>query len=132
MSAQKLSGTVIDCGFGTTDIVPVCEGYAIPDCAQRVHLGGKDITECLMSLMRDRDVSRAQAKAIKQELCYVALDSEDEAKEATHRRPDGRVLTLCPIDASVNIEFTGTLCQNIHLISGMIHTFLRYYKRIFQ
>ena len=48
----KITGVVMDVGDGVSQIAPIFEGYAIKNAVQRINLGGRDITENLMTLIR--------------------------------------------------------------------------------
>jgi len=48
----KTTGFVLDCGDGVTQWVPIVDGFAITGACNRIDLGGRDITEYLMLLMK--------------------------------------------------------------------------------
>jgi actin-related protein 3 len=74
---RSLTGTVIDSGAGVTHVIPVAEGYVIGSSIKSVPIAGRDITNFVQSLLRDRgepDSSLATAERIKEEFCYVSPD----------------------------------------------------------
>lgn len=48
----KTTGFVLDCGDGVTQCVPIVEGFAIKGASNRIDIGGRDVTEYLMLLLR--------------------------------------------------------------------------------
>jgi len=78
--AGGVTGTVIDSGDGVTHIIPVVEGYVIGSCIKHVPLAGRDVTNFIINMLRDRaeplppDDAIAVAKKIKEQYCYVCPD----------------------------------------------------------
>ena len=107
-ASGRTTGIVVDSGDGVTHIVPVYEGFAISHAIHRSDIGGRDITDYLRRLLRQRGYSlsssaeREIVRDIKERLCYVALDPEKELKlaekvsgmEKTYTLPDGETLTI--------------------------------------
>lgn len=48
----KTTGFVLDCGDGVSQCVPIVDGFAIKGAANRIDVGGRDVTEYLMLLLR--------------------------------------------------------------------------------
>jgi actin-related protein 3 len=75
-----VTGTVIDSGDGVTHIIPVVDGYVIGSCIKHVPLAGRDVTNFIINMLRDRaeplppDDAIAVAKKIKEQYCYVCPD----------------------------------------------------------
>lgn len=81
---RTLTGTVVDAGDGVTHVIPVADGYVIGSCIKHIPLAGRDITNFIQSIMRDRestipaDDSMETAKRVKEQFCYVCPDMAKE------------------------------------------------------
>jgi len=96
-AGRTAAGLVLDCGYGVTHAVPIFEGCSVDDNILRVEVTGSDLTENLMKLLGEKDISteKETARDIKEKLCYVAMDSEQEqAEEKSYELPDGQTLTI--------------------------------------
>jgi len=107
-ASGRTTGLVIDAGDGVIHIVPIYEGFAISHAISRIDIAGRDITEYLRRLLRQRghaltsSAEREIVRDIKERLCYVALDPEKELKlaekvsgmEKQYTLPDGETITV--------------------------------------
>ena len=97
-----LSGIVIDCGEGVSQVVPVFEGFVPNHLVKRHAITGQHITKYLSSLLQLRSNSKfisdmVTVQDIKEKLCYAAQDLEQDrrlARETTvlveeYSLPDG-------------------------------------------
>lgn len=107
-AAGRCSGVVLDAGDGVAHTVPIYEGYAIPHAIQKILLAGRDLTEYLREILKERGLSFTTpaeleiVRHIKETMCYVVGDYEAAMKEAdeTHaceknyELPDGRKILI--------------------------------------
>ncbi|XP_033735141.1 actin-related protein 2 [Pecten maximus] len=103
-----LTGVVVDSGDGVTHICPVYEGFALPHLTRRLDIAGRDITKYLIKLLLLRGYAFNHTadfetvRILKEKLCYVGYDIEQEQKLAlettvlveTYTLPDGRVIKV--------------------------------------
>ena len=107
-SSRRTTGTVVVCGEGVTDVILVHEHKAIPDAVFRSEITGRYLTDCLMRRSFTRRFSfattaeREMARDMKEKLCYVALDFDEEmaiaatpaSLDTSYELPDGQVITI--------------------------------------
>jgi len=100
-SAGKFTGCVCDSGDGVTHLVPIYDGYSLPHSILRMDLAGRDVTDWMIKLLLEQHINmttsaeREIVKNMKEKVCYVALDydeeykNKDNTKTAPYEMPDG-------------------------------------------
>ena len=97
-SAGKFNGIVIDSGGDVTHLVPIYDGFGMPHAYIQENYAGRDLTLYMQQLLYEVGYraytthEKEIVKAIKEKVCYVALDFDEDIKSVEpydYELPDG-------------------------------------------
>jgi actin-related protein len=129
----RTTGLVMHSEGSVSYTVPIYEGYTLPHAVIRTDLGARHLSNYLEELLAERGYSlntqadRDALEEVKKQLCYVALDFEQEMQSAlnnanlerTYTLPSGQQIVLgterfkCP-EALFQTGFIGMNQSGIH------------------
>jgi len=96
---NSLTGTVIDSGDGVTHIVPVSDGTVVGSAIRHIPIAGRDITEFVYNLMKDRETgipaseAKRIAREVKENTSYCCQDMLKEFKKF-EKSPEENILEM--------------------------------------
>ena len=104
----RTTGIVIESGLNETAVVPIYEGYALPQATLKLPIGGEEITKYLIANLKASGIELPYSKEfevaqdIKEKYCFISTDYQQEmnsvsmstgiAKEC--ELPDGNKIIL--------------------------------------
>jgi len=92
---RNLTGTVVDSGDGVTHVIPVAEGYVIGSCIRSIPLAGRDITQFIQRMLRERgepvppEDSLEVAKKVRAPRADKMQGQTDRAEQAERKKAAG-------------------------------------------
>ena len=108
MAEGKETGTVLDSGDGVSHVIPVYKGNIMKHAIKRLNLAGRHVTEYLIKQLLIRGYAFNSSadfevvREIKEDLCYVSIDTAKERKIARdttiinteYKLPDGQTIIV--------------------------------------
>ena len=80
LASGRTTGVVLDSGDSISHVVPTFEGYAIPHATIKIPLGGRDLTNYMRKILKERGLTfNSQNEShivqdIKETMTYVVAD----------------------------------------------------------
>ena len=100
-ASGKFTGFIIEMGDGTTQYMPIFDGYIIDDRCERINIGGKDITNYMRKILNkkgfnfERIFEKILSRRIKEEGCYIPISYKGELPEPfKYKLPDGTFVEI--------------------------------------
>lgn len=87
---------VVDCGYSFTHVIPYYDGIKVNHAVKRINVGGKLLTNYLKEVISYRYFNMMDetfiTNIIKERLCYVSLDFQDDMKNSRTKGKQNRIL----------------------------------------
>lgn len=128
-AAGRISGVVLDSGYGFTHAIPVFEGFSLPHAVKTLDLAGNDLTNYMATMLAEQGTSlttsteKETARQIKELVCYVSskVESERADNSTEYTLPDGSVISVGEAryripEALFNPALVGKEAQGIHQV----------------
>lgn len=102
-ASRKFSGLICESGEGVTQLFPIFDSEPLHNSTIRLNFAGREITKLFQRLLPEIGLCLTTSgefeitRTIKEKLCYVALDFEEEKKTYNPEQyalPDGQNITL--------------------------------------
>jgi len=113
----RTTGVFVDCGHGSTQVVPIFGGYALPCAMQRTNLAGADLDDYLRRLLMqegrafETGAERALVTEIKESGCVYV--SEEAFKKDTSKPPEPQQVKLpdgSKIQLNMSVSQSQAMC----------------------
>lgn len=119
LASGRVTGVVVDSGYGVTQVVPIYEGYAVTHAISSIDLAGSDVTDHLNRALNKRGfqfttpTEKAHVAQIKERECRIALDYTSEMQ--------GDETRICQIDAErwATLDMECILCPEVLFQPGL-------------
>lgn len=104
-SYGKTSALVVESGHGVSYVVPIYEGYTMPNITERADYAGSDVTQYLMNLLNESSQRFTEkdwntVQHIKEHYSFASLDYQQDMASPVRKHeveyvlPDGQVIIL--------------------------------------
>lgn len=108
LASGRTTGVVLDSGESISHVVPIFESYAIPHATVKIPLGGRDLTNYMRKILKERGITFNNqneshiVQDIKETMTYVVAEfqtalkesGESNACEMNYEMPDGRKILI--------------------------------------
>ncbi|CAD8127352.1 unnamed protein product [Paramecium sonneborni] len=117
-SSGRTTGIVVNCGEGVSHTVPIYECYGFSEAVLKTDFAGSACTKYLANILNELDYEFTSqnemeiVRDMKEKLCYVALDYEEEMKKYQESIANNRSYEL-PDGNSVNMKNQRFRCPEI-------------------